>query len=98
MDIANDKRTRNCNRLNSNGMSVGIRGIRGMSITSPFALPFNIVASIKFGINLVAANLVPLHSFGAFKFRSKIIDEPTFKFKQCGGIPGGSNEFKNSTG
>jgi hypothetical protein len=98
MDIANDMRTGNCNRLNSNGMSVGIRGIRGMSTNSPFALPVNILASIKFGINLFTANLVPLHSFGAFKFRSKIIDEPTFKFKKCGGIPGGSNEFKDSTG
>jgi len=79
-------------------MSVGIREIRGMSTTSPFALPVNIVASIKFGINLFTANLVSLHSFGAFKFRNKIIDEPTFKFKQCGGIPGGCNELKNSTG
>jgi hypothetical protein len=66
-----------------------------MSTTSPFTLPINIVASIKFGINYFIANLVPLHSFGAFKFRSKKIDEPSFKFKQCGGIPGDFNEFKN---
>ena len=61
-----------------------------MSTNSPFALPVNIVASIKFGINLFTANLVPLHSFCAFKSRSKIIDEPTFKFTKRGGIPGGS--------
>jgi hypothetical protein len=79
-------------------MSVGIRGIRVMSTTFPFALPVNIVASVKFGNNLFTSNLVPLHSFGAFKFRSKIIDKPTFKLKQCDSIPGGSNKFKNSTG
>jgi hypothetical protein len=72
MDMANDKRTGNCNRLNSNGMFVGIRGIRGIS-TSLFALPIYIVASIKFGFNLFTANIVPLHSFDAFKFRSKSV-------------------------
>lgn len=81
MDMANDRRTGNCKRLNSNGMSVGISGIRGMSTISPFAVPVNIVASIKFDINFFTANLVPLHSFGAFKFRSKIIDERTSKAK-----------------
>ena len=41
---------------------------------------------------------VPLHNFGAFEFRSKIIGETIFRHKFCGGIPGKSNEFKNSTG
>ena len=43
-------------------------------------------------------NRVPLHSFEAFKFRSKIIVEPIFNEKLCGGITGKSSEFKNSTG
>jgi hypothetical protein len=52
-----------------------------MSTIPPFALPVIIVVSIKFGINLFAANLVLLHSFDALKLRSKIIDEPDLQIQ-----------------
>ena len=42
-------RTWNCNRLNSNGISVGITGRRGLR-TSPFDLPFRIAASMTLSI------------------------------------------------
>ncbi|GBP18641.1 hypothetical protein EVAR_14411_1 [Eumeta japonica] len=33
-------------------------------------------------------------SRGGFKLRSKIIGDPTFNCKLCGGMPGKSSEFK----
>jgi hypothetical protein len=47
IDIAN----RNCNRLKPNGISLGIKGIRGIETTSPFYFPFKIVASMTLFIN-----------------------------------------------
>ena len=93
MDIANDKRTRYCNRLNSNGISVGIIAIRGIKQTSHLDLAVKIIDSIKFGNNFFTVNLVPLHSFGELIFRNNIIKEPTFRFKQCGGVPAGSSNL-----
>jgi hypothetical protein len=43
-------------------------------------------------------NRVPLHNRDGFKLRSKITGDPTFSYKLCGGLPGKSNEFKNSIG
>ena len=96
--IANASCTGNCKRLNSNGVSVGIMGMRGSSTFSPWCFPVKIVASIIFFINFFTDSLVPLHSRGGFIFLRRMIGEPIFKHKICGGIPGRSNEFKNSIG
>ena len=96
--MANAKRIGNCRRLNGMGESEGIIGIRGRRTTSPSNLPFKIIASRTLPIIFFMTNLVPLHSLGAFKFRSKMIGEPIFNRKLCSGIPGKSSEFKNSTG
>ena len=81
--IANAKRIGNWKSLNGIGESEGIIGIRGRSTSSwNFSLQECFMAS-----------RVPLHNFGAFKFRSKIIGEPIFNRKLCGGIPGKSSEF-----
>lgn len=98
MVIAKARRKGNWSRLNWNGKSLEIIGIRGISTSSPLNLPPMIVASIKFGEQFLMVNLVPLHNFGAFKLRIRITSDPTFNVSTCGGIPGGSNEFKNSVG
>jgi len=49
MDMANDRRTGNCNRLNSNGMSVGIRRIRVMVTNFPFTFDEPTLKSKKYG-------------------------------------------------
>jgi hypothetical protein len=77
---------------------VGIIGIRGNNIFSPRNLPFKIMASITFFINLLMTNRVSLHNRSRFKLRSKITGDLTFSCKLCGvygGLPGKSNEFKN---
>jgi hypothetical protein len=75
---------------------VGIIGIRGNNIFSPQNLPFKMMASITFFINFLMTNRVPLHKRGGFKLQSKITGDPTYSCKLCGGMPGKSNEFKNS--
>ena len=49
--IEKASRTWNCNRLNSNSIFLGITGRRGMRTSSPFDLPFRIVASMTLSIN-----------------------------------------------
>jgi hypothetical protein len=77
---------------------VGIIGIHGNNIFSPWNLLFKMIASITFFINFLMAYRVPLHNRGGFKLRSKITGDPTFSCKLCGDMPGKSNEFKNSVG
>jgi len=48
--------------LKSNGMSIGMIGMRGISKSSPFDFSFRIVASMTFGNNFLTASLVPLHN------------------------------------
>ena len=98
IDIAKAKRTGNWRRLNSNGISLGIMGIRGINTSSPFEQPVKIVDSITWGIRLFTQSLVPLQSLGASKFLRSIIGEPTLSIKLCDGIPGGSSELRNSVG
>ena len=43
-------------------------------------------------------NRVPLHSLGGSKFLRSMIGAPILSSKLCDGMPGGSNEFKNSVG
>jgi hypothetical protein len=77
---------------------VGIIGIQGNNIFSYQNLPLKMMTSIAFFINFLMTNRVPLHKRGGFKLRSKITGDPTFSYKLCGGMPGKSNEFKNSVG
>ena len=73
-------------------------GILGIKTVSPVPLPVNMVHSIKKFLKLTTLSLVPLHSFGRFKFLSSIIVKPTFNINLCGEIPGGVKELKNSVG
>jgi len=59
IDIENASRTGNCNRLKSNGMSFGIKGIRGIKTS----LLLQIVASTTLFINFFTASRVPLQGF-----------------------------------
>jgi hypothetical protein len=96
--MANATRTGYCSRLKSKAISLGIRGIRGINTSYPFALPVNMVASKTFGISFFTHSLVPLHSFGGSRFLNNIIGDPTFEVKLCGGIPHGSKELRNAVG
>ena len=80
------------------GTSVDTIGIRGNNIFSPSNLPFKMMPSITFFINILMINCVLLHNRGGFKLRSKITGDPTFSFKLYGGMPSKSNEFRNSVG
>ena len=53
--------------------SIGISGICCISTISLFALPVNILVSIKFVINIFIASLVPSLNLVAFKFHNKKI-------------------------
>ena len=91
-------RTWNCNRLNSNGMSVGITGRRRMRTSCSFDLPFRTVASMTLSINFLTASQVPLHIRGELMLWRKIMGIPILSDNICCGIPGMSNELKNSIG
>jgi hypothetical protein len=69
---------------------VPIIAIRGSNIFSPQNLPFKNMASITFFINFLMTHHVPLHNRGKFNLRSKIIGDPTFSCKLCGGMLGKS--------
>lgn len=94
MAITKARRTRNCNRLKSNGKSVEIIGFCGISTSYPLHLPLMIVASIKFGNSFLTASLVLLHNFEGSELRMSINDEPNFKDMMCGGITDGFKELK----
>jgi hypothetical protein len=70
---------------------VGIIGIRGNNTFSPRNLPFKMIASIKFFINFLMTNRMPLQNYGGFKLRRKITGDSTFSCKLCGGLPDKSN-------
>ncbi|KAF0701554.1 Uncharacterized protein FWK35_00026820 [Aphis craccivora] len=70
--------------------------IRGIRTSSPLKLPLMIVDCITLFISFLTDNRVPLHNLGGFRFRNIIVIDPTFSCKLYGGVPGTSNEFKNS--
>ena len=72
-------------------MSVGITGRRGMRTSSPFDLPFRIVASMTLSINFLTASQVPLHNRGELMLGRKIMGISILNDN----IPGMSNELKN---
>ena len=98
IEIAKDNQIGNCKRLNLNGKSEGVNGIRGIKTTSPFPQPEIISASIIFFINFFTISRVPLHSFGYERFCKSTTGVPIFNRRKWGGVPGGSSEFKNSIG
>ncbi|CAI9734263.1 Hypothetical predicted protein [Octopus vulgaris] len=83
MAIAKLSCTGNCSRLNSNGVSVGIRGICGMKTTSPLALPVRMVASKTLSIILLIVSHVPLRSLGEFRFLKSVTGAPTSRWESC---------------
>ena len=98
MDMAKQGRIGNWSLLNSKGRSSMMSGILGMKTSSPFALPQITVASITWAYRFFTTNLVPLHSFGGWRFLSSIIGVPFFRLMLWDGTPGSSREFRNSTG
>lgn len=95
--IVNSKWIRNCRRMNGIDEFEGIVGIRCTRITLPWNLPFKIIDSRKLVMIFLMINSVTLHSLEEFKFWSKMIGQPIFTHKLCGGVRGKSSEFKNST-
>ena len=73
-------------------MSMGITGRRGIR-SSPFDLPFRIVASMTLSIIFLTRRLVPLHIRGGL-MRRRIMDAPILRDNICYGTPGISNELK----
>lgn len=69
-----------------------------MNTVFPLSFPDINFASIKLLNNCFTVILVPLHNLGQSKFLRKIIGDAIFNLKQCKGIPGTFNEFKNSVG
>jgi len=53
----------------------------------------NFYLNVVFFFKDFTCNLMPLHNFGTFRFRIKIIEAPIFIVNFCGGSPGGFNEF-----
>ena len=96
IDIANLSRTGKCNRLKFNGMSIGIKGIRGIKTSLPLYFSFKILASMTLFINFFTASRVPLQRRCWFIFRNIMITDPIFNCRLWGGNPGYSSEFKNS--
>ncbi|GFW64512.1 hypothetical protein TNCV_2820931 [Trichonephila clavipes] len=76
--IAKASRTGNCKRLNSNGISVGIIGIRGNRTSSPLNFPVKIVASIAFHcvIIFLTESLVPLKSWWIYVSKKYAMGTP----------------------
>jgi len=91
------KRTGNCVHLNGNGISSALTGIRGNSTSTPFWLPVNPTASLMWRDIDLTQSLVPLQSFGTFRFRNNIIGAPTFSSKLCWSMPGSSWDSRNSS-
>ena len=87
IDIANVSRTGNCNRLKSNGMSFGIKGIRGIKTSSPLYFPFKIVALMTLLINFFSASRAPVQRRGWFLFHSIMIIDPIFNCRLWGVNP-----------
>lgn len=98
MVIAKDVFTGNCKRLNWNGRSDGIRGIRGINTSSPVPHPVSIVHSIMKVFSDFTSKRVPLQSLGGLRFLNKITGQPIFSSILWGGSPDGFKEFRNSVG
>ena len=98
MDIAKDRRMGNWSCLNSKDMLEGIESVWGIKTSSPLPQTEIIVASMTFLINFLTTSPVPLHSFGWERLGRSMTGAPIFNRIQWRGAPGGSSEFKNSTG
>jgi len=96
MVIAKHRETGNCTRLNSKGKVelFGIRGIRGMMISWPAWMPWEIFASMLLAESLVITHLVPLVTLGGCSERKIIIGVPTFNESKRGGKPETSKSLK----
>lgn len=70
-----------------------------MNTVFPEQWPVTILASIKFGLNDLHINRVPLHrpDDGSI-FRNKMIGQLSFKCSKLGGMPFGVNLLRNSMG
>ena len=95
--IEKANRTWNCNRLNSNGMSVGIAWRRGMRTSSPFHLPFRIVASMTLSIKFFNSKCSSIaHSRWIDVAKKNYGHINILSDNICCGTPGMSSELKNS--
>lgn len=68
-------------------------GIHGKGTISPSNLAVKIVASRTFPVIPFMIQRIPLHNLGGFKLSNRIIGEPIFNRRLCGGLPGISRQF-----